>query len=67
MTNSHLQIVFLTLYLLVQAGQHNPALKKLVDLLPKVKYAGDKTEIPGGFDPATLLPGHYCIISLVSV
>lgn len=44
------------LCIFIQAGQHNAALKKLVDLLPKVKYGGDKTEIPGGFDPASLLP-----------
>jgi len=25
--------------------------------MPNVKYAGDKTDIVGGFDPASLLPG----------
>lgn len=50
------------LCIFIQAGQNNPAIKKLVDLLPKVKFAGDKVEIPGGFDPSSLLPGdksHY--------
>jgi carbonic anhydrase len=50
------------LCIFIQAGSHNPGLKKLVDLLPKVKYANDKTDIPGGFDPTTLLPAdktHY--------
>jgi hypothetical protein len=45
---------------MIQAGKHNPAFDKIVNLLPKVKYAGSQTEIPGGFDPASLLPGRYC-------
>ena len=45
-------------------GEENPALKKLVDLIPNVKYAGDKTEIVGGFDPASLLPGSYALTVL---
>lgn len=44
------------LCIFIQAGQHNAAIKKLIDLLPKVTYSGDKTDIPGGFDPACLLP-----------
>lgn len=40
----------------IQAGKEHAGLKKLVELLPKVKYAGDKTDIVGGFDPASLLP-----------
>lgn len=39
-----------------QVGAENAALKKLVDLMPSVKYAGDKTDIVDGFDPASLLP-----------
>lgn len=39
-----------------QVGAENAALKKLVDLMPNVKYASQKTDIVGGFDPATLLP-----------
>jgi len=41
----------------MQVGDENGALKKLVDLMPNVKHAGDKTDIVGGFDPASLLPG----------
>jgi carbonic anhydrase len=44
------------LCIFIQAGKHHPGLKKITDLLPKVQYAGDKTEIPGGFDPGCLLP-----------
>lgn len=40
----------------IQSGEEHPGLKKLVELLPRVKFAGDKTEIPGGFDPKSLLP-----------
>lgn len=40
----------------LQVGAENQALKKLVDLMANVKYAGDKTDIVGGFDPASLLP-----------
>ena len=44
-------------------GAENAALKQLVDLMPSVKYAGDKTDIVAGFDPASLLPGLQKIIS----
>jgi len=47
-------------------GEENAALKKLVDLMPSVKYAGDKTDIVGGFDPASLLPGSSSSQSLLS-
>jgi len=46
-----------------QVGAQHAALKKLVDLMPNVKYAGDKTDIVGGFDPASLLPGLYPSLS----
>jgi carbonic anhydrase len=45
------------LCIFIQVGKQHAGLQKLVDLLPKIKYAGDKVEIPGGFDPACLLPG----------
>jgi len=34
----------------------NPSLSKLVDLLPQVQHAEDAMDLPGGFDPASLLP-----------
>jgi len=40
-------------------GEENAALQKLVDLMPNVKYAGDKTDVIDGFDPASLLPGSF--------
>lgn len=40
----------------VQAGKEHTGLKKITDLLPKIKYAGDKVDIEGGFDPACMLP-----------
>jgi carbonic anhydrase len=40
----------------IQSGAEHAGLKKLVDLLPRVQYADDKTDIVGGFDPASLLP-----------
>ena len=48
-----------------QVGAENAALKKLVDLMPNVKYSGDKTDIVGGFDPASLLPGLHLSKSLL--
>ena len=45
-----------------QVGAENAALKKLVDLMPNVKYSGDKTDIVGGFDPASLLPGLHSLL-----
>jgi len=41
----------------MQVGKENAALQKLVDLMPDVQYARQKTDIVGGFDPASLLPG----------
>jgi len=41
-----------------QVGAENAALKQLVDLMPDVKYSGEKIDIDGGFDPASLLPGN---------
>jgi len=48
-----------------QVGAENAALKKLVDLMPNIKYAGDQTNIVGGFDPASLLPGSHVSKSLL--
>jgi len=35
----------------------HPELQKLCDLLPQIMYAGQSTEISGGFQPDSLLPG----------
>jgi len=48
-----------------QVGAENAALKKLVDLMPNITYAGDQTDIVGGFDPASLLPGLHLSKSLL--
>ena len=42
----------------LQNGVEDPDLQKLCDLFPKVKNAGESTEIPGGFQPALLFPGE---------
>lgn len=44
------------LCIFIQSGSEHEGLKKLVELLPKVQYSGEKTDIVGGFDPACLLP-----------
>ena len=41
----------------LQAGKENPAIKKLTDLLPKIKYSGSSATLNDGFDPASMLPG----------
>jgi len=47
----------------LQVGeQEHKAFGKFVALLPQVTHAGDKADIPDGFDPASLLPddkAHY--------
>ena len=45
-----------------QIGQENAAMNKLVPLLYDITWGGQGTDIDGGFDPASLLPGlqsHY--------
>ena len=40
-----------------QNGVVHPDLQKLCDLFPQVKYSGQSTDIPEGFQPELLLPG----------
>jgi len=39
-----------------KTDQDHPGLKVLTDLLPSVRFSGDKVPVPAGYDPATLLP-----------
>jgi len=42
----------------LQAGSEHLAFDKLCGLIPSVKYSGQSTKIPDGFQPADLLPGQ---------
>ena len=48
----------------LQNGVVHPDLQKLCDLFPQIMYAGQRTEIPGGFQPELLLPGKHYLHSL---
>lgn len=40
----------------LKCGDEHKTLRKLTDLFPRIAFNGDKVDIPGGFDPASLLP-----------
>lgn len=40
----------------LKIGDENRALQKLIELFPNISYSGDQTDIPDGFDPASILP-----------
>lgn len=42
----------------LKCGEENQALKKLTSLFPRISFSGDKVDIPGGFDPSSLLPSN---------
>jgi len=46
-----------------QCGVEHPDLENLCKLFPKIKYAGDSTVIPDGFQPELLLPGNCCLLA----
>jgi carbonic anhydrase len=48
-------LAVLGVFLTAGATEH-PGLAKLVSLFPQVQHADDSVAIPGGFDPASLLP-----------
>ena len=41
----------------LQPGAPHAGLKKVTDLLSKVRYKDTKVPIQGGFDPSCILPG----------
>ena len=63
-TAIHLLLTYLLTDDGVQVGGESAALQPLVDLMPSVKYAGDRTDIVAGFDPATLLPRAYLVLAV---
>ena len=49
----------------MQVGSEHLAFDKLCGLLPNVRYSGQSTQIPNGFQPAELLPGQSRMLLII--